>query len=71
MKTSEAQRAQQARDQISLPLFKRTASAAIPADKQQELARTLMELLLNAAQEHLPDAADEGGEDDEPPQTHA
>jgi hypothetical protein len=47
MKTSAAK---QAREQIKLPLLDLAASAAIPADKQQELARALMELLLNAAQ---------------------
>jgi hypothetical protein len=70
MKTPEAK---QAREQIKLPLFEPAASAAIPADKQQQLARALMELLLNAAHEYLPNpnAADNGGKHDEPPQAHS
>jgi hypothetical protein len=69
MKTSEAK---QAREQIKLPLFE-PVSAAIPADKQQELARALMELLLNAAHEYLPtpNAVDNGGKQDEPRQAHS
>lgn len=70
MKTPEVK---QAREQIKLPLFEPAASAAIPADKQQQLARALMELLLNAAHEYLPNpnAADNGGKHDEPPQAHS
>lgn len=70
MKTSEAKRA---REQIKLPLHEPAVSATIPADKQQELACALMELLLKAAQEYLPNASavDSGGEHDEPPQAHA
>jgi hypothetical protein len=70
MKMSDAK---QAREQIKLPLLEPAVSAAIPADKQQELACALMELLLNAAQEYLPNAsaADNGGKHDEPPQAHA
>ena len=70
MKTSEAK---QTREQIKLPLLEPAASAAIPADKQKELACALMELLLNAAQEYLPNASepDKGGKHDEPFQAHA
>jgi len=65
--------AKQAREQIKLPLFEPAASAAIPADKQQELARALMELLLHAAHEYLPNsnAPDNGGKQDEPHQAHS
>ena len=70
MKTSEAK---QAREQIKLPLLEPAVSAAIPANKQKELACALMELLLNAAREYLPNpnAADNGGKQDEPRQAHS
>jgi|HubBroStandDraft_1064217.scaffolds.fasta_scaffold336106_1 hypothetical protein len=68
MKRSETKLA---RGQLKLPPPEPAASAVIPAEKQQELARALMELLLNAAQEYLPNALDDGGKHDEPPQTHA
>jgi anti-sigma regulatory factor (Ser/Thr protein kinase) len=70
MKTPEAK---QAREQIKLPLFEPAASATIPADKQHELAHALMELLLNAAHEYLPNPneADKGGTHDEPSQAHS
>jgi hypothetical protein len=63
----------QAREQIKLPLFEPAPSAVIPADKQQELARALMELLLSAAHEYLPNpnAADNGGTHDESSQAHS
>jgi hypothetical protein len=50
-----------------------SSKPAIPADKQKELACALMELLLNAAQEYLPNASetDNGGKLDESSQAHA
>ncbi len=65
--------AKQVREQIRLPLFEPAASAAIPADKQHELACALMELLLGATHEYIPspNPAEEGGKQDEPRQAHS
>ena len=61
---------QKIREQLHLPLLDVAVSTGIPADKQKELTRALMELLLHVAQEdgRIPT---EGGEHDEPPQAHA
>jgi hypothetical protein len=53
--------------QISLPLLKAPATA-VSDDKQEELALTLMELLINAAREHVVPRANGGG--DERPEAH-
>ena len=61
---------QKIREQLHLPLLDVAVSTGIPADKQKELTRALMELLLHVAQEDFR-IPTEGGEDDEPPQAHA
>ena len=58
------------REQLNLPLLDPAVGTAIPAGKQKELTRALMELLLHLAQEDFR-ITREGGEDDEPPQAHA
>ena len=58
------------REQLNLPLLDAAVGTAIPADKQKELNRALMELLLDLAQEDLR-IPSEGGEHDELPQAHA
>jgi len=57
-------------NQINLPLLDLVESPTIPAEKQKELSRSLMELLLQVAQENFQMSRD-GGEDDEPLQAHA
>ena len=51
------------REQINLPLLDPAVSPGIPADKEKELNRALMELLLHVAQENFPISSD-GGEHD-------
>jgi hypothetical protein len=58
------------REQLNLPLLDAAVATSIPADKQKELTRALMELLLHLAQEDFRTPS-EGGEHDEPPQAHA
>ena len=58
------------REQLHLPLLNVAVSTGIPADKQKELTRALMELPLHVAQEDFR-IRTEGGEHDEPPQAHA
>ena len=62
--------AKSVREQINLPLLDLAVSPGIPADKQKELTRALMELLLHVAQKDFSTPSD-GGEHDEPPQAHA
>jgi len=57
-------------NQINLPLLDLAVSPSIPVEKQKELNQALMELLLHVAQENCQMSRD-GGEHDEPPQTHA
>lgn len=52
--------AKQLRRQMNLPLLE-VAGAAVPGDKHTELTRTLMELLINVAEENFP-AEDKEGE---------
>ena len=58
------------REQLNLPLLDGPVGTAIPADKQKELNRALMELLLDLAQEDFR-IPSEGGEHDELPQALA
>jgi hypothetical protein len=58
------------REQLNLHLLDAAVGTAIPADKQKELNRALMELLLDLAQEDFR-MPSEGGEHDELPQAHA
>ena len=53
--------AKRVRDQINLPLLDLAVSPGIPADKQKELNRALMELLLHVAEEG-PLMSGDGGE---------
>jgi hypothetical protein len=62
--------AKKIREQLNLPLLDVAVSTSIPVDKQKELTRALMELLLHVAQEDFR-IGTEGGEHDEPPQAHA
>jgi hypothetical protein len=57
------------REQLNLPLLDAAVATSIPADKQKELTRALMELLLLAQEDFR--TPSEGGEHDEPPQAHA
>lgn len=57
-------------NQINLPLLDLAVSPGIPVEKQKELNQALMELLLHVAQENFQMARD-GGEHDEPLETHA
>lgn len=58
------------REQMNLPLLDLAEKPDLPADKQKELTRALVELLLHVAKEDFPTPS-EGGEHDEPPQAHA
>ena len=62
--------AKKIREQLNLPLLDAAVGTAIPADKQKELNRALMELLLDLAQEDFR-IPSEGGEHDELPQALA
>lgn len=62
--------AKKIREQLNLPLLDAAVVTSIPADKQKELTRALMELLLHLAQEDFR-ITSEGGEHDEPSQAHA
>jgi hypothetical protein len=62
--------AKKIRAQLNLPLLDAAVGTSLPDDKQKELTRALMELLLHLAQEDFR-ITREGGEDDEPPQAHA
>lgn len=62
--------AKKVREQLNLPLLDVAENPGIPANKQKELTRALMELLLQVAHEDFRIRI-KGGEHDEPPQAHA
>jgi hypothetical protein len=60
--------AKQLKRQMNLPLLYAPASA-VPSHKQKELALTLMEMLINAAENNVVRQAKGGG--DEPSEAHS